>query len=498
MRPRPRKPTPAEVPLTPAVGTDGFDPDVVASIQRPKPGLDVIPSDQEDDRDYDDSYEHEHFNTDDDDDILQAHATRHSCVLHRKGGTGSNEQVGQGRYARDGGRTCSCVHSRGRRISHDAAVHEHSGHGQGAPNHDSQSYDSGVSESESDPELQVMAGGNVASVIRQYPDCGRAYVTLSPGEALAQGTPDAEGRLFPASHRGVGSRPSSSLDVQSANPSSMEVRLKPFVSKEYKVSPDDAEGLRLLPSSCREVRLVPSSIGESRSPRGSPDESRIPSSLGEVNLLETSHKSSRPPSSCAMRSPTSKTEVICLPISPAESSTSRLPLERRSREATPKTAKNPRSSSSRDSPVKPGAWSHSEHDAGHSMAEDQFDLGRTVTLLHGEQGEVVFIPRRSSHVGEGVRSSRQCIPVFSNVKLCDVSPSPLPETLPRAVARESKAKALQKLREMEKLDQTLNPNSGLPFGTQGALDSQTRLPSEARHSYHPGPHPDVCRRESSV
>lgn len=134
MRPRPRKPTPAEVPLTPAVGVDGFDPDVVASIQRPPPGLDVIPSDQEDDRDYEESYEHERFNTDDDEDILQAHATRHSCVhVHRTGGASSSEQVGQGMYVRGEGGPCSCVHSRRSRISHDAAVAEHSGDGQVRP-----------------------------------------------------------------------------------------------------------------------------------------------------------------------------------------------------------------------------------------------------------------------------------------------------------------------------------------------------------------------------
>lgn len=343
-----------------------------------------------------------------------------------------------------------------------------------------------------------MAGGSVATVIRQYPDSGRSYVTLSPGEALAQVTPDAEVCLLPASHVGVGSRPPSSLDMQSTNPSPMEVRLKPFVSKEYKVSPDDAEGLRLLPSSCREVRLVPSSVGESRQSRGSLAEPRVPPFLGELNVGEASHKSSRPPSSCAIRSPASQTEVICLPISPAESSSSRLPSERRSREATPKAAKKTRPSSSRDIQVQSGAWGHSEHDAGHPVTQEQLDLGRTVTLLHGEHGEVVFIPRKSPQGGEGVRGSRQCTPVFPNVKVCDAAPSSLPDTLPKAVARESKAKALKRLKEMEKLDQNLNPSSALPFGPQVAPDSQTKLPSGVRLSYQHRPHPDVCRRESSV
>ena len=343
-----------------------------------------------------------------------------------------------------------------------------------------------------------MAGGSVAAVIRQYPDSGRSYLTLSPGEALAQVTPDAEVRLLPMSHVGVGSRPPSSIDVQSANPSPMEVRLKPFVSKDYQVSPDDAEGLRLLPSSCREVRLLPSSVEESRTPRASPAESRVPSTFGGLNVREASRKTSRPPSSCAMMSPTSQAEVICLPISPTESSSSRLPSERRSREATPKVAKVPRPSSSRDTQVLPGAWGHSEYDVGHPMTQEQLDLGRTVTLLHGEHGEVVFIPRRSPQCGEGMRSSRQCTPVFPNVKMCDATPSPLPDTLPRAVAKESKAKALKRLREMEKIDQTLNPSSALPFGPQVAPDGQSNLPSVDRRSYQHRPHPDVCRRESSV
>lgn len=134
MRPRPRKPTPAEVPLTPAAGTDGFDPDVVASIQRPLPGLDVIPSDQDDERDYDESYEHERFTTEDDEDVLQAHASRQSCVhVHRTGVGGSHEQVAQGMYARGEGGPCSCAHSRGSRVPHVAVASEHSGDGQVRP-----------------------------------------------------------------------------------------------------------------------------------------------------------------------------------------------------------------------------------------------------------------------------------------------------------------------------------------------------------------------------
>lgn len=342
----------------------------------------------------------------------------------------------------------------------------------------------------------MMAGGNVAAVIRQYPDSGRAYVTLSPREALAHVTPDAEVRLLPAGHVGVASRPPSSLEVHPTSPSPMEVRLKPFVSKEYKVSPNDVEGLHLLPSSCREVRLVPSSAGESRHSRSSPAESRVPSSLGEVSVGVASHRSSRPPSSCAVRSPTSQTEVICLPISPAESSSTRLPADRISREATPKPAKHSRPPSSiRDSPVPPGTMGLPGHDRG--PPHEQLDLGRTVTLLHGEHGEVVFIPRKASP-REGVKGSRQCTPVFPNVKVCDAATPSLPDTLPKAVARESKAKALRRVREMEKLEQDPRASLALPLGTQLNPEGQTKLPAGSRPSYNPRPHPDVCRRESSV
>lgn len=341
----------------------------------------------------------------------------------------------------------------------------------------------------------MMAGGNVAAVIRQYPDSGRAFVTLSPREALAHVTPDTEVRLLPAGHMGVASRPPSSLEVQPTSPSPMEVRLKPFVSKEYKVSPDDAEGLRLLPSSCREVRLVPSSAGESRHSRSSPAESRVSSSVGEVNVGVASHRSSRPPSSCAMRSPTSQTEVICLPISPAESSSTRLPADRISREATPKPAKHSRPSSCRDSPVPTGTMGlPGQH---HGPPHEQLDLGRTVTLLHGEHGEVVFIPRKASPM-EGGRGSRQCTPALPNVKVCDTATPTLPDTLPKAVARESKARALKRAREMEKIEQDPRASLALPLPTQLSPEGQTKLPVGFRQSYHPRPHPDVCRRESSV
>lgn len=131
------------------------------------------------------------------------------------------------------------------------------------------------------------------------------------------------------------------------------------------------------------------------------------------------------------------------------------------------------------------------------MAQEQLDLGRTVTLLHGEQGEVVFIPRKSPQGADSRRGSRQCTPVLPNV-MCDAAPLPLPDTLPKAVAKESKAKALKRLREMEKLDQTIKPSPALPFGTQVVPDSQTKLSPAVRRSYRPRPNPDVCRRESSV
>lgn len=341
----------------------------------------------------------------------------------------------------------------------------------------------------------MMAGGNVAAVIRQYPDSGRAYVTLSPREALAHVTPDAEVRLLPAGHVGIASRPTSSLDLQPTSPSPMEVRLKPFVSKEYKVLPDDAEGRHLLPSSCREVRLVPSSAGEPRPSRSTPTGSSVPFSVGEVSVGVASRRSSQPPSDCTIMSPTSQTEVICLPISPAESSSAQLQPDKISREATPKPSKKSRLSSCRESPIPAGTKGLPGHAQGSS--HEQLDLGRTVTLLHGEHGEVVFIPRKHSP-SEGMRGSRQCTPVFPSVKVCDAAAPTLPDTLPKAVARESKAKALLRAKEMGKLGRDPRASLALPLATQLPPDGQTRLAVDTRRSYQPRPHPDVCRRESSV
>ena len=118
IQPRPHKPTPAEVPLTPAAGRDRFDPDVVTSIHQPLPGLDVIPSDQEDERVTEESYEHGHFTVENDGkDAIQA---RQSCVhIHRMGVGGSHDvQDGQDMYVRGEGGPCSCMHSRGRQMPH--------------------------------------------------------------------------------------------------------------------------------------------------------------------------------------------------------------------------------------------------------------------------------------------------------------------------------------------------------------------------------------------
>lgn len=88
------------MPLTPTVG-EGYDPDVVASIQRRPPSLDVIPQDQEEDEqgDYSDA-QHE----------------GHSCVyVHRPSDAGSLAQGDEHMYlqgaAADAG-TCGCQHTR--------------------------------------------------------------------------------------------------------------------------------------------------------------------------------------------------------------------------------------------------------------------------------------------------------------------------------------------------------------------------------------------------
>lgn len=326
----------------------------------------------------------------------------------------------------------------------------------------------------------MTGGGDVMAIIRQYPDSGRSY-----SEALAYVTPDAEVHLLPPERMDLSSRPSS-LELQPTSPSPMEVRLKPFVSKEYKVlSPDDAEGLRLLPSSCREVHLVPSSDGESR----------VPSSVGEVSVGLASHRLSRDSSSCATRFPASQGEVVCLPISPAGSSSSQLPSDKISRETTPKPAKRSRPSSSRGSPIPSALKRLPAQD--HGPPHEQLDLGRRVTLLHGEHGEVVFIPRKASP-SEGLRGSLQCTSVFPTVKVCDTATPTLPDTLPRAAARESKAKALKRVRALEKLGQNTPDSLATPLAINTISDSNNKILAGPRQSYHPRPHPDVCRRESSV
>ncbi|XP_071543617.1 uncharacterized protein [Panulirus ornatus] len=488
VRPRPQKPTAAEVPLTPTTG-EGFDPDVVASIQRRPPSLDVIP--QEDDEQVDElSYEYEQSQDheclrDEHDDDSRSHSPRESCAyVHRPSDASSQGHVEEQVCVQGGTGRCSCRH---RQYSRDA---QHGPHGvceggSGRQVADSQSDDSGVSESESESELQdLMAGVEVAAVIRQHPD-GEAYVTLSPGE--------------PSAHRDRRGKPSSSVEMRSKNSSPLEIRLKPFVSREYRASPIPGEELQL--------RLLPTSSGEMRSARGSPSDMRAPSSTGEVKS-PTGSCGSRPPSRC-------EREVICLPISPRDSPRSQPVSARRSRDS-------PMDSSTRSHPAKAGKKLHPSstkdvrfvpasdqmtiHDESKANTQELTGKGKPVTLMEGDHGDILLVTRRPSET-ESVKGGRICAPMFPNVKVSDASqryaaaPPIHSVTLPKAAAKDSKAKALRKVKGKDSVSLEHSQTPNLPPTTCSVLTKgggQAIISPAGRRSYHPPPHPDVCRRESSV
>ncbi|KAG7175284.1 turtle-like 1 [Homarus americanus] len=512
--PRTQKPVAPEVPLTPTLG-EGFDPDVVASIQRRPPSLDVIPQDPDEDDDEERLYEHEHLHAEHDDDS-QTHMPREFCAyIHRTSDDSPHVHVeGQVYVQGDAGGTCSCGHLRYSRDPHHhghRAMSEESRDRQEVLVSDTQSDDSGVSESESESELrELMSEDQVAAVIRQHPDSGRAYVTFSRGEPLPQASPDTEVRLVPPAHLDLRTKPSSSGELRSKN-SPMEVRLKPFVSKEYRASPVSAEELCLMPASCRELRLIPSSTGEVRSARASPSDVRSPSAITELRSTIGSCGSSRPASSCGVRSPSTQREVICLPISPGESPRLHPISGRRSRDEAPsrcqpsKTSKISRPLSTKDVHFVPTSKDFFTHDQGQQCGHDRTEKGKSVTLVEGEHGEILLVTRRPSET-ENVKGGRHCTPVFPSVKVSDSSerhatpPSTHPVTLPKAASRNSKAKALKKARGKDAVlvdsPQAQNLPSTTSLLAQGG--GQSKISPSGRRSYHLPPHPDVCRRESSV
>ncbi|KAK3874184.1 hypothetical protein Pcinc_020855 [Petrolisthes cinctipes] len=506
MKPRPRKPRAAEVPLAPITGGDNFDdPDVVASIQRQPPNIDVIPFDQDPDQDDNDdaiSYDPEL--------LEESHVAMQACVYVHRGRDTHSAECEEG----EGG-LCSCGgvgvgsggggggggqrRSRREGQHHQAPLVDNTDREDVAIN-DSQSNDSGVSESESESELREMVpeGQMRSTIFRKHHDTGTTYLTLASGETL--GLPsDTPLRLIPSEYSGT--TPCYSVNTGSRDPSPVEVHLKPFVSKEYRVSPDAVEEVLLLPSSCRELRLLPTTTGDTQSTRSSMADVRSPSSR-EQHSGKSSCVSSLPTSSCIVKSPSSQREVICLPISPGESPRPHLAPKRRSRDLTRDTS-NPVPSAQPSKHIRPLS-SKDQHYVSASgephLQQQQGEMGRSVTLLQGEHGQILFVPNRTTQVSEGVRGGRHRTQVFPGIKVSDSSQGeqptpplpPHPLTLPKAAARESKAR---RTRGQTKDKVSDDPKRVLP--STPLLPTQEMVkPVQKHHIYHP--HPDPCRRESSV
>lgn len=376
---------------------------------------------------------------------------------------------------------------------------------------DSQSYDSGVSESESESELQeLMSRGQVSAVVRQDPEGGRAYVTLSPGKSLSRISPETEVCLVPSVHEDWKTRPTPPRELQARNSSPVEVRLKPFVSREYKVSPSTLDEIHLIPSTCRELRLIPSSSGEVGSARESLSDMRSPSTVYELRLPVGTCTPSRPPSSCGVRS-SSQREVICLPISPKESSSSQPVQEGRSRDSSretrsrpspAKTGKRTRPLSTKDMEVMPAAKDITSRDQGKDITDQQ----ATVTSATPAEGDRTSKVSAHASVADSMKGGRHCTPVFPGSKVSETSqklstpPPTHPVTLPKAAVKESKAKALKKAREKAAASKHCSPADILPVPTSHTLDSRggKTFIMAGRPNFPAASQISACRRESSV
>lgn len=342
-------------------------------------------------------------------------------------------------------------------------------------------------------------GQTRSTIFRQHPDAGTTYLTLASGETL--GLPsDTPMRLVPSEYSGATT--CLSVKTGSRDPSPVEVHLKPFVSKEYRVSPDAVEEVRLLPPSCRELRLLPTTTGDTQSARSSLADVRSPTSREQHSGM----------SPCVVKLPSSQREVICLPISPGESPRQQLAPKRRSRDMTRDTS-NPVSLSQTSKHIRPLSSKdlhyvstlgepHLQQQQQQVMVEHG-EVGRSVTLLQGEHGQILFVPNRTTQASEGHgRGGRHRTSLFPADKVSDSSQGaqptphlpPHPLTLPKAVARDSKARrtrgqAMEKVSSGDPKQQHFLPSSPL-------LEQDTMKPVLKRHIY--SPHPDSCRRESSV
>lgn len=346
-------------------------------------------------------------------------------------------------------------------------------------------------------------GQTRSTIFRQHPDAGTTYLTLASGETL--GLPaDTPMRLIPSEYSGATT--CLSVKTGSRDPSPVEVHLKPFVSKEYRVSPDAVEEVRLLPSSCRELRLLPTTTGDTQSTRSSLADVRSPTSREKHSGMSPC-VSSLPTSGCVVKLPSSQREVICLPISPGESPRQQLAPKRRSRDMTRDTS-NPVSSSQTSKHIRPlsskdlhyvstSGEPHLQQQQQQVMMEHG-EVGRSVALLQGEHGQILFVPNRTTQSSEGGRIGRHRTPVYPADKVSDSSQPtsqlpPHPLTLPKAAARDSKARRTRG----QTRDKVASSDPKQHFLPSSPLLPQDKVkPVLKRHIYNP--HPDPCRRESSV
>lgn len=305
---------------------------------------------------------------------------------------------------------------------------------------DSQSDDSGLSESESDPELrELMPAGEAAAAERQAGD-GRAYEVLPAEDAAA-----------PQYHRHPHSRSSSCGARRLPSSVSAELRKLP-VSPGHRDSP---RGSRVLPTSPEDLRRrVSPPSGESRGSLSSGGELRSPSDSLFACSQGTPPK--EPPCRCAAQSvPPKRTTRRKLPTSPPQ-------IVRPSKKA-------PYHAPSHDVPG---------HDHDVRRDSEPYGAGRPATLVEGDTGEIILLTRQSPRADDP-KSGRHFAPVFPTAKVSDSSRRLQTAPLPRrgSPAREHAPR---------KYDASPVSPASPKMAHLDACDYQ--VPAN----------PDVCKRETSV
>ncbi|XP_047496757.1 nephrin-like isoform X2 [Penaeus chinensis] len=445
---RPKKPV-VEMALTPTAGDD-YDPDVVKSIPRRPHSLDVLPHAREDEA-------HEmDLRSQDEDDEDALDAATHAFVHSRPGSCSSSDsqsvasphhldeshlyeadrQLSPGR--------CSCAHRHSHTPTPDEEPrdsHHRSRDRQDLRLTDSQSDDSGLSESESDPELrELMPAGEVAAAERQAGD-GRAYEALPSEDAPS-----------PQYHRHPHSRSSSCGARRLPSSVSAEFRKLPVSPGHLRESP---RGSRVLPTSPEDLRRrVSPPSGESRGSMSSGGELRSPSD----SLFACSQVTppTEPACRCAAQSvPPKRTTRRKLPTSPPQ-------IVRPSKKA-------PYHVPSHDVP---------RHDQDVRRDSEPYGAGRPATLVEGDTGEIILLTRQSPRADDP-KSGRPFAPVFPTAKVSDSSRRLQTLPLPR---RGSPAKE----------------HAPRKYEATPVSPASPKIPHLDASDYQVQANPDVCKRETSV